>query len=842
MKKINQWLASQIKTAMPMPVDSDVEELSRMNDWKAGVEEQIVALAKKKWVPPLEKSVSQELKAEHRLHVMRRTKTPSAELAQNDAMELSFLALTRSLHDVSEIMDKVAYWQYVLQYDHVYHDMVTRLANKFLNDGTAKKKLNELKFIPPPQQAGGAGGAPPPAMGSSSDKMTKDSIYLWRQEKRPYRLLGTIGNQILSGGLGYFDSEGSPRRMRLRSKDNVEVKPSSPSAKALLLMEHLPNILREQLAHSLKDKVEDPSDAAEAVLGHATKKGRFDFLPVILKLMGPTKSMISLRDKDNPPKETLELRQMVGRMLAPYIETLKKSLSTDGLEYDEDVAPTLNNPSFGDWYDAPKVLSGEEINSCCDINSLLMTISAGEDKQNAATQAIVVLSQYPQASVGLSDKDWEALSAIPEGKMVADFARLSSADDADVLSFLSEHRNDPKLLEAVAGLVATQGRDVILGAVPEMCLVPEGEQFSVNIPFFSKLSEGDQSVRVFLGKLLKLRRSGKLICPDDMLDRKVMKSISDHNDKGLLDVAASDCPDLRCFALAFASESGDVETTRKMLEGKKFDKASPEMRAIALSSIGDDLLSMAGEKMRLVPEEMASLLGRKKALKLMKATRMDWAGEPIPEANSIFSLPEGSTSLARNLADIEDKDSLLLLLRLAAEERFSGKEAAEFAQVAWDALEKMDARNEASGLLSRLGLTFSDGKMTEAEELASDPQPEDVLGALERGDDMGAAILLDRMLSTDRFKAKATLRAIPKPNDPTKFMRLLPSELRALVQDEWGRAETHVGDDGVFAVGRPTSMRVFGTSKAFACKSSEIFARAALIVAKGQAPLGQKSS
>jgi len=37
-------------------------------------------------------------------------------------------------------------------------------------------------------------------------------------------------------------------------------------------------------------------------------------------------------------------------------------------------------------------------------------------------------------------------------------------------------------------------------------------------------------------------------------------------------------------------------------------------------------------------------------------------------------------------------------------------------------------------------------------------------------------------------------------------------------------------------------MRVFGTSKAFACKSSEIFARAALIVAKGQAPLGQKSS
>jgi hypothetical protein len=825
---------------MPLPADADVEELSEMNDWKAGFEERIVALAKKKWVPPNEKNVSLDLKAEHRLHIMRRTKTPSAQLSKSDAMELAFLALERSINDVSEIMKKVPYWQYVEKYDKEYNDLVTEVAEKFLRDGTAKAKLNQLKFTPPKQQdGGGGGGGMPPGLGASNDKMTKESIYLWRQEKRPYRLLGTIGNQILSG---HFDTDGNPRRMRLRYKKNVEVKPSSPSAKALLLMEHLPNIMREQLAHSLKNKVDDPLDAADAILGYATKNGRFDFLPFMLKSIGPTKTMVSLRDKSQLPKETLELRQTVGRMLSPYLETLKKSLKEDGLEFDEDVAPTLNNPSFGEWYDAPKVLSDSEIDSCYDINSLLMTISAGEHKDLAARQAISVIGQYPQSTVGLKEADWEALAAIPQGKIVSDFARLSSADDADVLAFLSDHRNDAKLIEAVANLIAAQGRDMILGAAPEMCMIQDEDKYSVCVPYFSKLNEQDQSVRSLLAKMLQLRRSGKLVCPDDMLDRKVMKSIIDHNDKELLDAASSDCPDLRCFALAFAAESGDTDSAKRIIEKKKLNKASPEMRALAISALGEDLLPLVGNKMGLIPEEMSSLLGRKKALALMKATRTDWAGDPIPEAASIFSLPEGSTTLAKNLADIEDKEGLLVLLRLAAEDSFSGKEAAEFAQVVWDALDKMQARNEASGLLSRLGLTFSDGKISEAEELSSDPQPEDVFVAMERGDEIGAAILLDRMLSTDRFRAKATLEVLQKPSDVTKFMRLLPSELRAMVPSDWNVPETHIGEDGVYAVGRPTSMRTFGTSEAFACRSDHIRARAALMVAKGQLSSRQKSS
>jgi len=839
MNKTSQWIASQLKTAISLPAGADTDKLSEMNDWKAGMEEQIVALAKKKWVPPNEADVSEELRAEHRLHVMRRTQTPSTQLSQGDAMELAFLVLKSPENDLVEIMHKVPYWQYVEKYDHLYGNMVKNLAEKFIKDGTAKKKLQEIKFAPPKQQgAPGGGGGMPLGMGASKDKMVKEAIYLWRNEKRPYRLLGTIGNQILSGQLGYFDPEGNPRRMRLRAKDNVQVNPSAPSAKALLLMEHLPTILKEQLAHSLNGKIDDPADAAEAILDRASKTGKFDFLPVILKLFGPTKAIMSIRDKENLPKETTELRQTIGRMLSPYIDTLKKGLAEDGLEFDEDVAPTLNNPSFGEWHDSPKVLSSDEMESCCDINSLLMTISAGEDKGRAAKQAISVLSQYPQVSVGFNENDWNALSAIPEGKLVSDFAKLASSDDADVLSFLSEHRGDAAILEAVAQLVATQGRDMILGSVPEMCLVQDGDSFSVNVPFFSKLSEKDQSVRRFLSKLLQLRRRGRLVCPDDMLDRKVMRSVIDHNDLELLGSAASDSPDLRCFALSFAGENGDFETVNKILSGKSIQKANPEMRALAISSLGEDMLPVAGKKMGLIPEQLASLLGRKKALQFMKSTRTDWAGDQIPEASSIFSLPEGATTLAKNLGDIEDKDGLLVLLRLAAEDKLSGKEAAEFAQIAWDGLEKMKARGEASALLFSLGLAFQNGKISEAEELASDPEPEDVEEILERGDLIGAAILLDRMLSVDRSKAKATLNALPRPEDPTKFMRLLPSELRASAPMEWGMAETHVGDGGVFAVGRPTSMRVYGDGVAFACKSSDVIARASAFAAKGQAREG----
>jgi len=833
MKKTNQWIASQIKSAISMPAGSDVDELSRMNDWKAGMEEQIVAVAKKKWVPPHEKDVPTEFKGEHRLHLMRRKSTPSAQLAQDDAMELAFLGYTQSLNDVEEVMGKVSYWQYVKLYDVEYYKLVRGLADKFIKDGTAKKKLSELKFVPPPQQPGGGGGGAPPPMASSSNKMEKEAIYLWRHEKRPYRLLGTMGNQILSGHLRYFDPEGNPKRMRLKTKKNVEVKPSSPSAKALMLMEHLPSILKDQMTHALKEKVDDPADSAEAILAHANKTGRFDFLPLLLKAIGPSKTMMALRERSELPKETLDLRMTIGRMLAPYVDKLKEGLKADGLEYEEDVAPAMNNPSLGEWYDSPRVLSGEEVGTCSDINSLLMTISAGEDKALAARKAVSVLGQYPQLCEAFTDKDWDALSAVPEGKGVADFARLYSSDDADVLQFLTNNRSDPDMVNAVVNLVATQGRDVVLGAAPEICLIPEGDKLSVNITFFSRLNEGDQSVRNFLGKLLQLRREQKLVCPDDLLDRKVMRAISAHGDKALLESACSDHPDLRCFALACASESGDMETVQKILQRKGFGKAKPEMRALALSALGEDVLPTAGGAMSLLPEALASMLGRKKALQYMKAARTDWAGDKIPEANSIFSLPEGSTTLARNLADIEDKEALLVLLRLAAEERFSGKEAAELAQIAWESLEKMDARGEASGLLSRLGLSFSDGKISEAEELSSDPQPEDVMDAIEKGDEIGAAILLDRMLSIDRTKAKVTLVNLPRPSNPANFMRLLPSELRAVAPEEWGREETHLSSDGVFAVGRPTSMTVFGSSVAFACKSTHIASKAMALSAKG---------
>lgn len=831
MNKTSQWLSSQLKTAISLPAGSDVEELSRMNDWKAGMEEQIVSLAKKRWVPPHENDVPFDLRAEHRLHLMRRKAMPSAQLSQQDAMDLAFLGYKQSMSDVKDVMGKVPYWQYVEKFDEEYYKLVNSLANKFIRDGTAKKKLSELKFVPPKQQGAPGGGGAMPAMASVSNRMEKEAIYLIRHEKRPYRLLGTMGNQILSGHLRYFDPDGNPKRMRLRSKSNVEVKPSSPSAKAVLLMEHLPTILRDQLSHALKDKLDDPEDAAEAILSHANKTGRFDFLPFLLKALGPTKSMMALREQSELPKETLDLRQTIGRSLAPYVDKLKEGLDADGLAYDEDVAPAMNNPSFGEWYDAPKVLSGEEIDTCSDINSLLMTISAGEDKGRAAQKAISVLGQFPQLGSGFTEKDWSALAAVPEGKIVSDFARLSSADDADVLQFLTSNRNNPGLVEAVVNLVATQGRDVILGAAPDICLIPEGNKFSVNIPFFSRLDEGDQSVRGFLGNLLQLRREKRLVCPDDLLDRKVMRGLAEYGDKALLECACSDHPDLRCFALAFAAESGDEETVQKILQRKGLGRARPEWRALALSALGDESASSAGEGMSMVPEMLSSILGRKKALQYMKAARRDWAGDPIPEANSIFSLPEGSTTLARNLADIEDKEALLVLLRLAAEERFSGKEAAELAQISWDALEKMNARPEASGLLSRLGLSFSDGKISEAEELSSDPQPEDVMGAMEKGDEIGAAILLDRMMSIDRNRAKVTLVNLPKPSQ--NFIRLLPSELRAVIPEEWGREETHVASDGVFAVGRPTSMRVFGSSAAFACKSAHITAMATVLSAKG---------
>jgi hypothetical protein len=742
-------------------------------------------------------------------------------------------------------------WDYISEHDPNFYKAVKIKANAEMP--RIKKRISEEIPFPAPKGEEGEGGAPPgpgappppppPPPGpeaSSSGKMTKEAMYLVRRDGKSYRLKGTLGSDIVLGKFKYPATDGSMRRIMLKEDGDVIVPRGSAAVKAIRLMEPLEKILSEQVSHSIREKVDNPSDVANAVVSRGRARGKFDALPVAYATMGPTRAMALMRNAEPESEDIKGIMGLIARIMSPYVSALKDGLSKDGIEFSElsslnranhDVAPAVKSN--------PSLLHPKQIGDSSDVKSLVMTMMSEPMLGGMASDRLKhLISRHPHLldDEGFSEEDLTAMESSDDGAGVSRMARLRDADDAEVME---AYYGNPEDADLLANMIASQGRDSIIKSIPELCL--NGE--SLNIPYFAKIDPSDEHGRRVVMQACKMRDNGHKF-PDDLLDRKAMASLLAGGDSVMAsDMLAGSSPALRRFALSWLSENGsDMDEVMSTLSSpfSPMDGDESALAALALSSGGSkDMMRKAKDSLGATPRGMSLVGGKKSVIPYLKSNRMDWSGKSVPRASEIFSAPENAISLANNLLSIEDKDGLLVLLRKCAENAHNKRKSKAFKEmtnVVWGALKELGAEEEATGILRSIGLSF-DGDKIKGTSVPDSPTPADIRAAVKNGDDIGAAIMLDRVAVDEPNMASAILRSLPPPGNPDVFVALLlPEVLENTELPEWASAKLVTSEfmpNGMVLSGTPSSYSIEGEdAPCFACQSSERMAVAIKVAGK----------
>lgn len=815
---------------------------------------QIIIVAKKEWAPPKESEIGEELLNDHRIHIglimsqvvvdpetgqpvpnPTMTERRRALSDQEAKTKIAPLAAGQGA-DAESVMsgNNVEYWDYVSVYDPEYYKAVKEKA-----DAEIPRILKWVeKEIPPgsvpPKPEEGGGGAPPgpgappppppPGPAASSKRMTKHAMYLVRRDGKSYRLKGTLGNEIVLGKFKYPATDGSMRRIMLSDRGDIAVPRSSASVKAIRLMEPLEKIISGQIAHSLRGRVNDPEDVANAVVARAKARGKFDALPVAYATMGPTRAMALLRNAEDAPEDIKRVIGLIARAMSPYVNALKDGLTSDGIGFSElssldrnghDVAPAVRRN--------PSLLHQNQIGESSDVKSLVMTMMGEPSLGPMASDRLrTLISRHPQLleEEGFSEDDLRAMGSSEDGAGVSRLARLHGADDAEVME---AYYGNPEDADLLVNLIAAQGRDSIIKAIPELCFRESG----MNIPYFARIDPSDVNGRAAVMRACGMRDEGHRF-PDDLLDRKAMSAMLSGGDSDMASgLLSGSSPALSRFALSWLAENGgDVSEAMSSLSPMDGDESA--LASLALSSGGNDIMRMAKERLGASPMGMSLVGGRKSVIPYLKSNRMDWSGTAVPRASEIFSAPENAISLANNLLSIEDKDGLLVLLRKCADNAHSKKKNKAFREmtnVVWKALQGLGAEDEAASILRSVGLSF-DGDRLKGTSVPDEPTPDDVRASIRNGDDVGAAIMLDMVAAGDPETASAILRTLPAPGNPDVFVALLlPEILENTELPEWASAKLVTSEflpNGMVLSGTPSSYSVEGEdAPCFACQSSE---------------------
>lgn len=807
---------------------------------------------------PKDKDVPKRYKNEHRLHWARmnpdapgqETSEKREQVAQQDAMQLAIKARQQGKHDVGQVMEGVEYWEYVFDYDNTYYDAVKNLANRFISEGTVDQVMEQVPFVPPQQQGGGAGG-----MGfASRARQTKKAMYLLRRDGRRYRLRGTLGDSILRGKLAYPDQEGNFRRMRAISKDNIVVPRGSMSAKAVKSLEMIKKLIVREIAHILRGKVDDPQGAAAATMDRARRRCKMDALPVTVALNGPARALAAMRRVEGAeiPPETTDAIRAMGRLMAPYIEDLKLGLKKDDIRFVDmeadlkptyDVAPAVKR--------SPSVLKEEDIDVSSDVKSLVMTLATSDDLAPLAARRLKrLICRHPDLleREGFSEADLGALEKTESGNGVVMMERLRRADDADFLeAYYDYDQRDEETARLLVDLAAAQRRSSVIGAIPGLCARGlSGSEPWVSLPYFCHLNPADTNARHVIIDVCRAREGGMLSLPGDILDRKVMGAWLNGTSADEMEEFLESCKKSRiltCFAICWLAENAGDRLSEKALGAlPRGDSDENAMACLATLGLGQAFMR-AARRLGVTPRGMATIAGKKAIIPYLKNNRIDWDDKPVPRASEIFSAPEDAVPLARNLASIEDKDGLMVLLRKCAEgtRGRNGKKQKQLAQFVWDALKELGAEEEAAVLLKSMGLIFSKGQIRGVPSVPSKPSGERVRDALEMGDEVGAAIMLDRIASEDEDKARDILSSLPAPEDPGRFVALLlPGILEGDGVPLWVHsivASAELLPGGIVISGRPSCYRIEGEkAPCFACAAPERAAWATVLAGRRPAP------
>ena len=211
------------------------------------------------------------------------------------------------------------------------------------------------------------------------------------------------------------------------------------------------------------------------------------------------------------------------------------------------------------------VLAPEECEESTDIGRLIMTATAKSShlaaRKMAFDRLIEIACTKPSLckDFGFTSHDAETMARTASpyriDKKVAHrigwLLRLADADDAEVVeAYVSGDEDDKKL---VSRLVACQGRDGIISAVPEMSLIGEW----LNPEFFSKLDADDGEARKVIVKVLGMWGDGNHRIPEDLLTRKVSEAI-EVGDRDALYMSLEGPASLRCLAIGKMADTNEA--------------------------------------------------------------------------------------------------------------------------------------------------------------------------------------------------------------------------------------------------------------------------------------------
>ena len=142
-------------------------------------------------------------------------------------------------------------------------------------------------------------------------------------------------------------------------------------------------------------------------------------------------------------------------------------------------------------------------------------------------------------------------------------------------------------------------------------------------------------------------------------------------------------------------------------------------------------------------------------------------------------------------------------------------------------------------MLRRMGLSFRKGRIRGA-DVPETPSGDDIADAIGDGDDVGAAIMLDRIGAVDPGEAGRVLRLLPEPRDVDSFIALLLPDVigDAASLPDWARGRKIAAcllPNGMIVRGTPSAFRLEG-GPPFSCDEADLAKFAMGMEGKGRSP------
>lgn len=731
----------------------------------------------------------------------------------DDAKSIAMIMLTTKGHDPISVMDASTKWTYIKKFHLEYYNSVANLAKRLIQYHSADLK----KLVPPVAPKGQApGGAPPggdpmggmggipgaaPAPGgpmASTSKMEKEAkLYIYRNDQKAHKIIGTLASEIVAGKQQYLDEEGMPFIMRTAAGEKLIISYYSQAAKAAMaLNKELPDKMITEIEKFLSDhNLPDSKELSKATYARIRKVKNFDLLPISLALTSPSNCILLKNSVGTmEPEEVHQLRIKLGGLMVSYMKSLQQALQSESIKFAvlkgymaTSTFPGMVRQSEDDKEretvgDKPvsnvmRVLKSDEVRSSSDVRSLMMSVSTGDEQvaKIAAVRLAELICKHSESieAVGLTPADIDALGKSKFGGPVQRAINLAKMDAADLVSAYVDGQDDVLTQYLVGSIVSSKkDHDVfsILSAMPEIIMAGG----VLHPELMAKLPENDpEAIRVFKQVLQKTHKYRALI------EKKLIRFLATTEDIQLERLAYEGRFQIACcYIAAKKAEQGKFENT---YWGINPDKAMMQSDYLALAMVAviahcdDDKISFPAKTWKYSPLRIQSVAGQTYAKAYMRASRISWDCEPIPTANQILSAPDHPMNLASSLKDIGDLVGLLALLHACGVKYKEGQqEFASTIKFIVNEFEEEGIPDRAYAVMNTLNLNVDDSGSVLGDDA---PSYEQLMANLKAGNDIQAAIILGKIFEEDEEAARAILSVCPEPKDKVMFLEMLPLKL-----------------------------------------------------------------